>query len=356
MDEALDLSELRDAVRGALNDRALTIPGEEGRPVDRQLWTDMAALGWLGLGISAGHGGLGQRFAHLAVLHEELGRKTASVPALSTFTAAGLIAAHGSAALQQRVLPAIAAGEMTAAIADPLRASFEVKAKRVSGGAEDVLFAADVDLVLVPIDAGFVALSATDGGVTVANQSIVDLTRRMGRLRLESVNFDKDALIALGATERAAFEDELAVAVACDAIGGAQAIFERTVDYLGIREQFGRPIGSFQALKHRAAHWKVQLEAAAALVRQAALALSVKEPASALASSAKFYACDLYAAVAEDAIQLHGGIGFTWEHPCHLYLKRAKLNQVLFGSSSAHKERIARLAFTQTATPKSGAE
>ncbi|MBL8546426.1 MAG: acyl-CoA/acyl-ACP dehydrogenase [Hyphomonadaceae bacterium] len=355
MDEALDLLELRNAIRGALNDRAITIPGEQGRPVDRELWSDMAALGWLGLGVSADDGGLGQGYAHLAVLHEELGRITASAPTLTTLTAASLIAAHGSSVLRKDVLPDIVSGALTASVADPLRTKVSMRDGRISGMVEDVLFAADVDLLLAPTEAGFVVIRTAQEGVKVTSQAIVDLTRRVARVQLDAVSVSKDSAIGLNAAGRANVEDQLAVAVACDAVGGAQAIFERTIDYLGIREQFGRPIGSFQALKHRAAHWKVQLEAAAALVRQAALAVGAKESASALASSAKFYACDLYAAVAEDAIQLHGGIGFTWEHPCHLYLKRAKFNQVLFGSSTAHKERIARLAFTESVASKSGA-
>ena len=136
--------------------------------------------------------------------------------------------------------------------------------------------------------------------------------------------------------------------LACDAVGGAAALLELTVDYLKVREQFGRPIGSFQALKHRAADWKVKIEATAALARHAGALLSAgSADASAAASSAKAYAVDTYAAFCGDAVQLHGGMGFTWEHPCHVFLKRAKLSQQLYGSSTAHKERAARFAFDQ---------
>lgn len=344
MEELLDLSELRDAVRGALQDRELTIPGEEGRPMDRALWRDMAALGWLGLGVDAAHGGLGQSFAHLALLHEELGRIVASTPTLTTFAASSMISAHGDESTKAEILPAIAAGEISVGL---LLYNNAVRddGGRLSGVLEDVLFGADVDVIGIGVDGGVALIRREQKGVSVQETPIVDLTRKMARLTLDGAK--PIAKVNLTQNQLTKVEDQIAVAIACDAIGGAQAILERTIEYLGIRVQFGRPIGSFQALKHRVAHWKVQLEAAAALVRHAANAIDAEEGASALASSAKFYACDLYAAVAEDAIQLHGGIGFTWEHPCHLYLKRAKLNQALFGDSIAHKERTAGFAFSK---------
>ncbi|MDX2276911.1 MAG: acyl-CoA dehydrogenase family protein [Hyphomonadaceae bacterium] len=342
MEDLLDLSELRDAVRGALKDRELTIPGEEGRPMDRALWRDMAALGWLGLGVDGAYGGLGQSFAHLALLHEELGRIVASTPTLTTFAAAGMISAHGDESTKAEILPAIAAGELSVGLTLSNNA-VRADGGRLSGVLEDVLFGADVDLIGIGADGCVAFIRRDQAGVSVQETPIVDLTRKMVRLKLDGV--EPISKIDVTQSQLATVQDEIAVAVACDAIGGAQAILERTIEYLGMRMQFGRPIGSFQALKHRVAHWKVQLEAAAVLIRHAASAIGAEEGASALSSGAKFYACDLYAAVAEDAIQLHGGIGFTWEHPCHLFLKRAKLNQQLFGDSIAHKERTARLAF-----------
>jgi alkylation response protein AidB-like acyl-CoA dehydrogenase len=134
------------------------------------------------------------------------------------------------------------------------------------------------------------------------------------------------------------------LAIACDSIGGAKAVLDPTVAYLKTREQFGKPIGSFQALKHRCAEHKVAIEAADALVRDAVERWSNDAADAALfAALAKALACDVYAGVATDAVQLHGGIGFTWEHVCHRYLKRAKLNQTLFGGSAAHRDRAAQL-------------
>ena len=189
-------------------------------------------------------------------------------------------------------------------------------------------------------------LDRETAGISVTPRPLVDLTRSMADIRLDHARVDADAIIRLERDQWTALSDHAAIALACDAIGGADSLFGRTVDYLNIREQFGRPIGSFQALKHRMADWKVKIEAVRMLVRHsAAMAVGNDARASEAASGAKAYACDTYAAFAADSVQLHGGIGFTWEHPCHLFLKRAKLSQQLFGNSKLHKERVAELAF-----------
>ena len=137
------------------------------------------------------------------------------------------------------------------------------------------------------------------------------------------------------------------MALACDSIGGAEIIFDATVAYLKTRKQFNRLIGSFQALKHRCADLKVLLEVSGTSVEQAVQAMREHSELAGLASMAKFYAGDAYAHIAGEAMQLHGGIGFTWEHDCHLYLKRAKLNQALYGGSRWHQDRAARALVAQ---------
>ncbi|MHA3791151.1 acyl-CoA dehydrogenase family protein [Sphingomonas sp. YL-JM2C] len=356
-DSGIGLDELREAIRQVLDERLQTqgdaIPDEDGRPLDRDLWRQMAGLGWLALGVAEEHGGLGQGFAHAAVLHEELGRALASVPSLTTLLAADAIALAGSAEQKARWLPAIAAGELMAGIALPPPGGAPAPVQADGLIVRDMPFADAVDLFLLPVAAadGGVALALVEAaGASVTRRRTVDLTRSMGEVRVDAATLAAADRIALDPAMLDRLRDRAAVALASDAIGGAAAVLERTVDYLCVREQFGRPIGSFQALKHRAASWKVLLEAATALVRHAADAVGTGEAdASVLASSAKYYACDVYAATAADAIQLHGGIGFTWEHACHLFLKRAKLNQLLFGSSSLHKDRVAGLAFTSFA-------
>jgi alkylation response protein AidB-like acyl-CoA dehydrogenase len=352
MNEMLDLAELREAVRGVLVDRrgdAIEIPGDEGRGLDRSLWTEMASLGWLGLAIPEAYGGLGQGIAHLGVLYEELGRELASVPVLPTMLAAVAISRHADEATRERWLPAMGAGDCLAAAALPGEgADAAITGDRVSGTVDHVAFADVANLLVLPARLGdetaLVLISADSPGVVVTPRPAVDLTRSMGQVALDGVT--PEAIVEVDRSGWAALVDHAAMALACDAVGASATLLERTIEYLCLREQFGRPIGSFQALKHRAADWKVKIEATTALARHVAALLDEGgEAASATASEAKAYACDTFAAFAGDAVQLHGGIGFTWEHPCHLFLKRAKLSQQLHGSSTAHKERAARHAF-----------
>jgi len=358
MSEELGIEELRLSVRDVLADRnggALAIPGDEGCGPDRALWAEMASLGWLALPVEETSGGLGLGLEHLAVLYEELGRRVASVPVLPTMLAATAIGRHASAGVRARWLPAIAGGTCMAAVAlpDPREVPVRLVGDSLDGTIAHVLFADVADLLLLPVvrPDGACALAVIDRntpGVTVEPRTLVDLTRSMGAVRLEGVAVSAVTLVDLDDSQWAGLLDHAAVGLACDAVGGAEALFERTGDYLRIREQFGRPIGSFQALKHRMADWKVRIEAIRMLARHsAALAGRGAAGTAQAASGAKAYACDVFAAFAGDAVQLHGGIGFTWEHPCHLYLKRAKLNQQLFGNGSLHMDRVARLAFAE---------
>jgi alkylation response protein AidB-like acyl-CoA dehydrogenase len=207
-----------------------------------------------------------------------------------------------------------------------------------------------VDELVLPVRGADSALSLAilareEQGVEVETHDIIDLTRTLGEVRLTGVQVPPERIFPLAA----GLLDHAAVALACDSSGGAAHILERTVSYLGTRKQFDRPIGSFQALKHRAATWKIQLEAVAALTRHACDLLdSAAGGRSATASCAKFSAAETYVAIAEDSVQLHGGIGFTWDHECHLFLKRSRLNCELFGGSTQHRERVAELAFGYT--------
>ena len=353
---AIGIEELRDSVRQVLDEHLAAtgdaIPGEDGRPVDAVLWQQMTELGWLSLCIGEDHGGLGLGAAHAAVLHEELGRALASVPMLSTLLAAEALARGGSAAQQAAWLPRLAAGEIMTAIQLPRDGAAlpRLSDGRLSGRWLHLLFGDVASLLLLPVETdtgiAFVLLDSGSDGLTVERRPTVDLTRSLAEAVADDVAIGEEQVLPLDVVLADHLRNQSAAALACEAVGAAAAILARTIDYMGVRVQFGRPIGSFQALKHRAANWKVVLEAATALARHAADAIAAGEPdVSSIASSAKFYACDIGAAIAADAIQLHGGIGFTWEHVCHLFLKRAKLNQQLFGSSTEHKERVARLAF-----------
>ncbi|HET6970639.1 MAG TPA: acyl-CoA dehydrogenase family protein [Phenylobacterium sp.] len=356
----MDLDSLRDGVRDVLvreADAARLHRFVDGDALtDAGLWRTAADLGWPALAIPEAQGGLGLGIAESAVMLEELGRALAPIPHLPTLLAARAIALAGSPAQQDRWLPAIAAGELTCAVTSPgpdarptLTLRAEADALVLSGEAADLLQGADADLLVLLANEGdgaaYVVVEVKADGVELLVERTVDRTRHLARARFGGLRLPADRRLAGPAdTVREAILAEAALALACDAVGGANAIFERTLDYLKTREQFGKPIGSFQALKHRCADHKVALEASRAVVAEAVQLWGAGDPTSPmLASVAKAYACEVYARVAEDAVQLHGGIGFTWEHDCHLFLKRAKLDQALFGATAAHLDRAAGL-------------
>jgi len=345
---------IRDVLeREAARDRVQSFVAS-GLTLDQGLWAKASELGWLALAIPEAHGGLEQDFSALAILYEELGRFVAPLPLAGTMLVAEALASAGSPAQQAAWLPRIASGELPASLSAGQSTDVQLSTTGdtviLSGRADDLIEGAAAKLLLIGVrDAGgmqrHVLVDPAADGITVIAEPTADQTRHLAHVRFENTAIPADRMLpGSGETLNGALLSHAALALACDAMGGAAAIFEQTVEYLKIREQFGKPIGSFQALKHRCADHKVALEASGAVVREAVHKRANAAPDAALyAAMAKFYACDVYAAIATDAVQLHGGIGFTWEHPCHLYLKRAKLNQALFGTSAAHADRAAQL-------------
>lgn len=322
------------------------------QPFDRDLWAKVVDLGWPALPAPEAHGGLGMGVSQLTLLYSELGRSLAPIPLLPTMIVAEAIAAFGSEAQCAAHLPEIAAGRTLASLsANPgsaARLSGTGVERRIDGLAQHLLDGGLAQLLLIfATDADDVPhailVNASAGGVVINARATVDPTRHLATATLTAVEAPDLAILARGdqaqtLMERVATHGGLAIA--CDAQAGAEAIFAMTLEYLKLRVQFDKPIGSFQALKHRAADHKVALEASAAL-----LGLAIQDwaagatGAAARASLAKSAACDLYDAVADDGLQMHGGIGLTWEHDCHLFLKRAKLDNVLFGDSRTHLDR-----------------
>lgn len=353
--------ELRDSVRDVLRDQCSLghvrrIVNGDPAPAQALLRT-AAELGWMGVALPEDQGGSGLGFGAICVLYEELGRHLAPLPLLPLAMCAEALATSHSPDLK-RHLPALVAGECSATVAS-LHEAFDARAIRLrrmgsalqlqghlSGlqGATDaalmLLFARDDEGVLHAL-----LLEPQRDGVRLVDRDSSDPTRTLCSAELHGLEVSMDRML-MGIEAELLAERLLShacLALASDAVGGAAAIFELTVDYLCTRNQFGRAIGSFQALKHRAADLKVQMEASTALLREAVTAAD-RGYASApqLASMAKFHACDTYARVAAEAVQMHGGIGFTWEHHCHLFLKRAKLNQQLHGRSEWHQDWIGR--------------
>lgn len=357
--------ELREAIREVLSHRSESYLSDvrSGRlgEAERALWAEAAQLGWLGLGVEERYGGLGLGFAGLAVLYEELGRALAPLPVLSTLLAAEAFSVAGTDELKEQWLPRIASGEIRAAIALPVSGQTLPRVAAdggITGSVPNVLRGETPDLLLLPVrsESGRVSLAifgCEDAGIAIQATPVIDLTRMLCTVNLDRARVAPACLLDLDDAQWNRLLNHASVALACDSVGGADEILARTVAYMGVRMQFGRPIGSFQALKHRAATWKIVLEGARALTGHAAGMLARQDPgASACASAAKASACDVYTAIAGDAIQLHGGIGFTWEHDCHLFIKRARLNAVLFGTPVQHRERVAGLAFADVLGPQ----
>ena len=314
------------------------------------LWPTLAELGYLGAAAPEPDGGMGFGLRELAGAYEALGRAVAPVPFLATTLFVDALASAGSAAQRARYLPPIIAGAARAAAALPADAR-RVRlapagdgAVRLEGRVDHLLDGAQAELLLVfaeDQDGRTQALILEPGadGLKREGRDLVDRTRDFARFDLAGVVVPAERRLPADA---AALGERLlshaALALAFDSLGGAEHVFEITVDYLKVRTQFGRPIGAFQALKHRCADLKAELEMARALATEAADSAGSAD-FDRKASLAKAIVGDLYVRTAGEAVQLHGGIGFTAEHPCHLFLKRAKLNQAVFGSSAFHRDR-----------------
>ena len=335
----------------------------------RALHEKMAGMGWTGLIIPEQFGGLGLHMLDLAVLVEEIGRVVAPGPYFSSSVLAASALIHSSAnALKKEWLPRIATGQAVGALAlleanDRLDAAgVSARCAKIRGGyrlngtkmfvtdahVADVLVAAfrargageaGVCLFLVPRDTP---------GISVAPLHGIDQTRRPCEVVFRNVEVPGSALLAdsgRGWKVLRRVIDAASVALAADSLGGAQRALEMAVDYAKVREQFGRPIGSFQAVKHIAAEMVSEIEPARALVWYAAYAYDHEPRAAARAASmAKARLSDVYCRTTNRAVQIHGGIGFTWEHDMHLWFKRAKWNETAFGDATFHRERLARLA------------
>ena len=313
----------------------------------RDLWKRMADLGWMALPFPEDVGGLGQSFLDLVLLLGELGRAIAPVPFLSSIAQAGqVIVRHGTDEQKKKYLPAIAAGERIATVAINQRTltgeGVEASGGALTGTHEIVLDAPAADLFVVAATRdGESAWFVVDEGATVAPKRGFDLTRPIG-----SVSFDKTPAEELTGTPGLAEGLHLTIAAACaEMVGSAEKVLDLTVAYTKEREQFGRPIGSFQAIKHKCAEMLADLEPSRSAAYYACWAAATNaEDAELAVSVAKSFGSEALAHVADEGVQVHGGIAFTWEHDMHLFQKRIKSMQALFGDEADHRERIAKLA------------
>jgi alkylation response protein AidB-like acyl-CoA dehydrogenase len=331
--------ELLDGLASSTRVRAVV---DAGGGWDAELWRAMRDQGWAGVAVPETHGGLGLGTVEVSVLLEEIGRHAAPAPFAPTVLALGALVAAGQddrvAALLEGGVACVAWSRRTDAVqADPAGQGW-----RLRGRPDPVLYAPSADLALViaaAADGPGVFVLDLDDDHRVPAEPAMDRTRELGWLRFE----DAAATRLDGVTVDAVLDHGAAYAAA-EMLGGADRVLTMAVDYAKERVQFGRPIGSFQAVKHRCADMLVDVEGMRSSVYWAAWCLSADDPdRSVAASTAKIWCSDASKRVMASGLQVHGGIGFTWEHDLHLFLKRAQLDQVSFGDAAAHRERLASL-------------
>ena len=331
---------------------------------DASLWQKMADQGWTGMLIPEQYGGFGMGMVEMAATLEEMGRALLPGPFFSTVVMAGtLIEKAGNEAQKEKYLGATARGEIKVTVAfledPPAWTPQDVQLKaRASGGA----YLLDGTKLFVP-DAGvadvIVVIARLDGelalfvvgrdtqGVAIRPMSSIDLTRKVYEIKFDCVCVPPEAMLASGPPAVEALGRARAMAtvgLVAEMTGGMQRLLDMTVEYAKTRKQFGRPIGQFQAVQHQCADMLVLTESSRSAAYYAAYAIQEGIPEAPLAVSvAKAYASEAYRETGNRAIQVHGGMGFTWENDAHLYYRRAKVSEQMFGDATFHREVIAKL-------------
>jgi alkylation response protein AidB-like acyl-CoA dehydrogenase len=335
---------------------------------DDGLWRAMADQGWTGLIIPEEHGGLGLSLVDLIAVTEEMGRACLPGPFLSTLWAAALIDRAGSEGQRKQYLEPIAAGDLKATVAlleedaDWNPAAVQMSAEkngrefRLSGRKEFVTDAeiADVIICVAHSGDGIVLLPVGRGadGLKITATPGIDATRKLYSVEFDDVAVAEADALAFNTRTQEAIESATNVAIVAlcaEMLGGMQWTLENTVEYAKTRQQFGKPIGIYQAVQHQCADMFLMTEGARSATYYAAWAVSENDPSSKLAVSvAKAYCSDAAREVGNRGVQVHGGIGFTWEHNLQLYYKRAKASEIMFGDANYHREEVARKVVDET--------
>jgi alkylation response protein AidB-like acyl-CoA dehydrogenase len=371
---ALSLTEEQQAIRDAARDYLADHAGfERLRAIadgpagwDAELWQGFAKeLGFAGLGIAEADGGIGLGAIEQALILEELGRTLAPIPWFeSVVLAGGTVARAFSGEMRQALLGRIAAGETATlvlrdAAGTPLPSGIApcLEDGRLTGEAHYVPFGHAASLLIVATQGsggwdgiGLAAIPADRAGVTVERVTSLDQSRPLARIRFDAVDVAADERVAdAGPSLRAAWSAAAGL-LASEQVGGAARSLEETVAYAQDRVQFGRTIGSFQAVKHRLADMKLLVDSARSAADWAARAIAAgSEDAERAAAGARTYCTTAFLQCAADAIQLHGGIGFTWEHHAHRFFKRARSSATLLDTADAWRDSLARTIFDEVA-------
>jgi alkylation response protein AidB-like acyl-CoA dehydrogenase len=320
-----DQSDIQRTARDLLAERAKpdrVRERAEAGTTDSTLWAELCELGWPGIAVSEENGGQGLGRIELSILCEELGRVLAPVPFLPTVLAATLIEHAGSPSQRERWLPALSSGELTGALGSAR-----------DGVAELVIGAAGADVIVLLGEDGAVALDASQAEVTPVDS--IDPTRSAARVVAGAAGEDLAGDVAGGV-------DRALVAISSELVGVSEQALEMTVAYVKDRRQFGVPVGSYQAVSHRCAQMLLDTERARSTAAFAAWTADADPPAlPEAAAMAKASASQAGRDVTAAAIQMHGGIGFTWEADVHWLYKRAQLDAVLLGGAGLHRSHIA---------------
>jgi alkylation response protein AidB-like acyl-CoA dehydrogenase len=335
---------------------------DDPRGESEAMWKEMAQLGWLGLSLPEDAGGSALGMVETAIVLEEMGRVAGPAPYLPTMLAAHAIAGAGTPAQRSRWLPAIAAGGARATVAlldaqldwrpeaTATRADRRAGGWAISGTKSFVPWAHVADAMLVPARTAeglslFVVTRDTPG-LHLSPIIGMDLTSRSASLRLDDAAVGADALLGAPGGAGPLLREVLlrgAVGAAAEMLGAARRCLDMSVEYAKVREQFGQPIGSFQAIRHKCAEMLLEVENSHGATYYAAWALDAGAAEREVAASvAKSYVSEAARKVCGEAIQVHGGIGFTWEYDLHLYFKRAKALEPVYGDADYHRELIAR--------------
>ncbi len=328
-------------------------------------WEEMAELGWPGLALPEEWGGQGLGIVDLAVLFEEMGYALAPSPLLSTTVAGLALATNGTEEQRERWLRPLARGTARGTVAlfdagtPAAIGGFEMEARPDGGG---VVLDGEKVLVMDAASADFFIVATSDGrrhlvergadGVTVSVEKSIDLTRRLYSVRFDGVRVGAEATLSGDQEDYLSVLWRACVAIAAESTGVAQRTMEMAVSYAKDRQQFGRPIGAYQAVSHRCAQMLLETENSRSAVYGAAWAADAEPESLPLAASmAKAYASDAGWRVPDASIQVHGGIGFTWEHDLHFFLKRGKANAATFGDARWHRKRVAHLVLAEAGVP-----
>jgi alkylation response protein AidB-like acyl-CoA dehydrogenase len=316
---------------------------------DAKLWAKLAEQGYTGIIFPEEYGGVGLGVVELALLMEEAGRALLPGPFFSTVALAGsALQSVANAEQRRRYLSPISRGEARATVAlleagaswDPAEIQLSATNGKLRGEKLFVTDAAAADWILAVARNGVFLVDSKAAGLRIEPMLGMDLTRKFYRVRFENTPAEK-----LGETEGLSRALDVAtVALTAQLVGGMQRSLDITVEYAKTRKQFGKPIGIFQAVQHQCADMYLETESARSAVYYAAWALQENAPdAAAAVSIAKIYASDAARTVGNRAIQVHGGMGFTWENDLHLYYRRAKASETFLGDATFHRERLARL-------------